>query len=392
MNKELCMNIVFLFNSDHEEYGGNYGFPIMEKILRTGILQSAKRNMRVSIGDVLTLSIVDESNNRTYYNEKEVCEKVYIPYKYDHLKINELRDTFGTAVVFCWLFQNITEEIALKLDKELQNDKTYLGFMDVVFNYGLHLVLFRNLLCEKFRLFNNNCSIFYNLGMNEEPDKYLENCFINNGFVVNYEDIGARGTIFDNYDTLEHFRHVEEFKRIFSELDGLTEDMVSNIIYFIEEIHPQLFNAFYSAAKVLEKVETEEDVAQIATSGRRLLQKIADYLFPAQPEKWKERDVGKDKYKNRIWAYIEKTIEENCISDMNKLTDLGGEADRLFDLFNKSIHSSVDKQTIQMAMVDIIMWLVNIIKLSPDSIKRPYLAYEKMLNDFIYDVIDSDNC
>jgi hypothetical protein len=43
----------------------------------------------------------------------------------------------------------------------------------------------------------------------------------------------------------------------------------------------------------LDRAETEEDLAQAALSGRRLLEKTADYLFPPQPTDWNGRKVGK---------------------------------------------------------------------------------------------------
>ena len=337
------MNIAFLFNSNHNELSSFYGFDIMKKILITNVLQNTNRHMRISIGDILTYRVASESDNRTYNHLKEICRKVYQPYKYNRLKEKDLESTFTTATVFCWLFQNITEEIASKLDDKLKSDKTYLGSMGIDFAYGPHLALFRNSLCEEYRLYSNECSIFYNLNNNEDPDMSVRNCFKKHGYIVNYEDIGARRTIFDNYDSLEHFRRVEEFKAIFSELNGLNEDIASNTSFFIEEIHPKLFDTLASASKALKMAETEDDYAQVAISGRRLIEKIANYLFPAQKEKWKGRDMGNDKFKNRIWAYIEKTIEENNIEDKTKLTDLGNEVDRLLELFNKGLHSEIEK-------------------------------------------------
>ncbi len=376
------MNIAFLFNSDHEEYDGFYGIPIMNKILRTNILQNTKRHMRLSIGDVLTYGIVSQSQNRTYAHLEEVCRKVYRPHKYNKLKETELESTFTTATVFCWVFQNMTYEIASNIDVILRDDKTYLGAMDVIFNYGPHLALFRNSLCEEYGLISNKCSIFYHMNDNEDPDISIKNCFEKNGFIVNYEDIGARRTIFDNYDSLEHFKRVEEFKDIFSKLNGLNDEIASDVSFFIEELHPKIFETLASAARVFKNAETEDDFAQVAISGRRFLEKIANYLFPAQKEKWKGRDVGNDKFKNRIWAYIEKTIEENNIKETNKLTELGDEADRLLDLFNKGLHFEIDKFRIENALVDLIIWLSELIKLSTESIKRPYLAYEESLKNF----------
>lgn len=382
------MNIAFLFNSDHEKYHGFYGLPIMNEILQTNILQQANRYLRISIGDVLTYGAASDSDNRTYEHLEEICRKTYIPYKYNRLHKRELEKTFRTATVYCWVVQNISEDIALHLDTELNRIDSYLGSMGLKFSYGPHLALFRNSLCEEYRLFNKQCSIFYHMNDNEDPDLAVKECFEKNNYIVEYENIGARRTIFDNYDTLEHFKRVEEFKKIFSNISCLNEDIASDITFFLEELHPKLFDILAAASKTLQRAETEEDFAQVAISGRRLMERISDYLFPPRKEPYKGRDVGQDKFKNRIWAYIEDTINDEKIQEKSVLKELGNEADRLLKLFNEGLHAELSKEKIEKALADIMIWLSKVINLSPKAIRRPYLAYEDSLTQFMQKVIE----
>ena len=60
------MNIAFLFNSDHPTLGGLYGCEIMDKVLRTKVLQSEMRNMRISIGDILTYGATSRNKTPTF--------------------------------------------------------------------------------------------------------------------------------------------------------------------------------------------------------------------------------------------------------------------------------------------------------------------------------------
>lgn len=380
------MNVAFLFNSDDESLGSIYGITIMKKILEKKVLHNCNRHMRISIGDILTFSAAANSNDKTFTHLEQICNSVYIPKNFNHLKINELKKLYTSATIFCWLFQNMTEDIATKLDNSLKSDKTYLGAMDVNFSYGPQLALFRNSLVENYSFYNNTFNIFYNLGLNESEDTYLEEIFKKYGYDVNYEDIGARRTIFDNYDTLEHFQRIEDFKNVFTKIKKLDDDLISDIIYFIEELHPKLFDIFASASRALERAETEEDYAQIALSGRRFLEKLADYLFPPSDVPYNGRNVGNDKFKNRIWAYIEKTIAEYK-KDITCLDILGKEADRLLDLFNKGLHLYLNKNELENAFSDLIIWLYNLITLSPEAIKRPYLAYEDQLEEFVNSII-----
>lgn len=179
--------------------------------------------------------------------------------------------------------------------------------------------------------------------------------------------------------SLEHFKRVEDFKRIFSKFDNLDADRASDLAHSLEEIHPRLFDALASAARTLQRAETDEDYAQAALSGRRLLEKIADYLFPPQKDEWNGRKVGRAQYKNRLCAYIELAVAKSTIADENEFVRLGKEADRLIDLFNSGLHSDPAAQNVEAAFSSLVIWLAELIELSPESVRRPYLAYEDEL-------------
>lgn len=384
------MNIAFLFNSDHESFGYSYGDAVMELIVGAQVLQRVDRRMRVSIGDILTLNIASESSTPTKSFLAKLCRSVYRPKLFDRLSYERLEDTHGKATVFCWMFQNMTEEVAEALNSKLSTDPPYLGAMDVDFSEPLHLRLFRNSLCEYYRLHGKRCSIFYFMGENEDPDVSVRECFELHGFSVEYEDVGARRTIFDNYDTPEHFKRVEDFKRVFAGINELGEERASDLGHSLEEIHPKLFDAFASAARVLERAETEEDYAQAALSGRRLLEKTADYLFPPRNDLCNGRLVGRAQYKNRIWAYIEQTIGDSKNTDSDSLEILGREADRLVNLFNAGLHADPTREKVEAAFADLVIWLTSVIALSPAASRKPYLAYEQELMKFYESVIKRD--
>ncbi len=380
------MNVAFLFNSDHPSLGGYYGPPVMDRILGAQELQKTNRHMRVSIGDILTYSAATESRTPTIAFLVMLCRAVYQPKVFDRLIHERLEATHGKATVFCWLFQNMTAPIAEALHAKLVPDPAYLGAMDVDFSEPLHLRFFRNSLCEEYRLHNKHCSVFYEMAHNEDPDIVVREGFEQHGFKVDYEDIGARRTTFDNYDTLEHFKRVEDFKRVFSGFNDLGADRASDLALSLEELHPKLFDAFASAARTLERAETEEDYAQAALSGRRLLERTADYLFPPREERWNGRKVGRAQYKNRLWAYIEQATTESAMVDPNDLTTLGKEADRLVDLFNAGLHANPTREKVEAAFSALVIWLSEVIELAPAAARKPYLAYERELLDFFDDV------
>lgn len=381
------MNVAVLFNSDHQSLSGYYGPPIKRAILGTGVLQASSRMMRVSLGDVLTYSAVTQSKDRSIRHLTELCTSLYKPTDLDLLRYKELASTFTTATVYCWVFQNMTSQQATSMHSKLLSFGPYLGAMDVLFSNPLHLALFRNSLIEKYRFQARKCSVFYGMGENEDPDVVERDLLEEGGFQVIYEDMGARRTIFDNYDTLEHFTRVGDFERVFATIDGVSKDDACDLSLCLEEIHPKLFDAFAAAARAIDRAETEEDLAQAALSGRRLLEKTADYLRPPSNTPWKGRRVGNAEYKNRLWAYLEETIESTPGADPNLLDDLGREADRLVVLFNTGLHSDLTRKRIEEALRDLVRWLSRVVEINFELARRPYLAYEQELTAFISEVL-----
>jgi phage FluMu protein gp41 len=381
------MNIAIFYNSDHPDLGSWYGGSVMRRVLGSGVLQTTNRHMRVSVGDILTYPMTTSGRRKTLSDVIDLCRAVYTPKEVDLLVRDRLAATHGRATVFSWVFQNMTGEIADALHRKLSPDSAYLGAMDVEFSKPLHLSVFRNSLHEAYRLRGARCSIFYSMSENEDPDVAIREIFQEQGFVVDYEDAGARRTIFDNYDTLDHFKRVEDFQRVFGALQGLTLEEASNLAFSLEELHPKVFEALAAAARVLERADTEEELAQSALSGRRLLEQIANYLFPPCAVKWKGRDVGRTQYKNRLWAYIDQTVSEVGTGDPKLLEALGEEADRLVALFNSGLHADTTRRKVEAAFRDLVRWLTRVIELSPAHARKPYLAYEQEIRNMITGVI-----
>lgn len=376
------MNVAFLFNSDHSELGTYYGFPIIKSVLKTGVLQSSKRSMRISIGDVLTYSYAIKYR----LNHTKLCLEVYKPDLLNQLNTEKLKGIFNTATIYCLLFENMGLLAAQEMHKALSSFAPYLGSMDVKFSNPIHLHFFREYLVESYRLECGKVSLFYSMG-NEDGgvDLEIQKLFEQSGFSTKLEDIGARRTIFDNFGYVKHFERIDSFEKIFTSLFGSNID-TANIVYYLEELHPKLFDVLSAAARTLDRAETEEDFAQAALSGRRFLEQFADYLFPAQDKPFRGRQVGKTQYKNRIWAYITIECEK---TNSNSITEIGKETDRLVNLFNAGLHAIPSKEKVQKAFCDLVKWIADIIQINPSSVRKPYLAYENELNEFLNKILNN---
>lgn len=194
----------------------------------------------------------------------------------------------------------MNEDTAISLHNSLKLDPSYLGSMDINLKNPYHVYFFKNSLITSYRLHGKKCSLFFSMSENEDPDLSSKEYFETYGYEVIFEDLGAMQTIFDDYDTLEHYTRVQDTKNIFLNIKTLTDDILDDLIISLEELHPKLFNSFAALARTYERVETEEDIAQCALSGRRILEQCADYLFPASDQLYNGRKVGQTQYKNRL--------------------------------------------------------------------------------------------
>lgn len=367
------MNTAFLFNSDHPMYSGYYGHPIHKRVFQSEILQNSKRHMKVSVGDVLIYTLTRSKEDYDF-----LTNKTYFFSGWSSLLVGKLKKTFVNETVYSLVFENMTNEIAINLHDELISDDSYLGCLEVDFSYGPHLRFFRNAMVSKYRIEGRTCRIFYSMGEEEgerdvsEIDDMLEFGFTD----VDWEDLGAHKTIFDDFDTLGHFERVATFKKIADA--SMPKDDTSELIMILEDLNPKLFDSLGAAAQALSRSKTSEDVAQAALSGRRYLEQLADVLFPPREAKYNNRKVGKLEYRNRLWAYISDKKE----ADDDLVKDLGRAVDRLVEEFNAGLHSERTKKDIEKSLAGAGTLTVALLLLDPVSARKPYYAHQKRIDEF----------
>ncbi|MGF6172809.1 hypothetical protein [Ensifer sp. 4252] len=368
------MNIAFLFNSDDPKYNGSYGDPIRDVVFGPGIVQASGRHMKVRLGDVLLH--FHARNQDAYLN---LAEKVYDAHTWSSLIVDRLVATFGQAVPFAIIFENMPQKLAENLHSALAVDGAYLGALEVDYDYGPHLALFRNSMICRYRVEGATCRIFYSMGEDDDKDIYEAQAMGSLGYTdVDWEDRGAHGTIFDDYDTPAHFQLVKAFCQAVAPYLPEGHDDASELAMVLEDLNPRLFNALGSAVVALGRARNEEDVAQAAISGRRFLEQLADVLFPPQTQLHNNRAVNKQQYKNRLWAFIADNIQ-----DAARIKLIGAELDRLIEEFNAGLHGDMTKERMLKALSDTALLTSTLLALNPQDVRKPYYAHrQKMLDVF----------
>lgn len=200
---------------------------------------------------------------------------------------------------------------------------------------------------------------------------------------VGWEDRGAHRTIFDDFDTPQHFGRVAAFRNAITPLLEGGEDAAFELAMVLGDLNPKLFNALGAAVARLMEAETEEEVAQAALSGRRYMEQLADVLFPPQRAKRNGRSVGKEAYRNRLWAFV----EDNCPTDPPRRDSFGKEIDRLALELNGGLHGEKPQERTLTAFADVAELTANLLALNPEETRKPYYAFNGRIVEFLKESI-----
>jgi hypothetical protein len=368
------LNLAILFDSDHPTVEGDYGTPIRAMILETGILQACGRHLRVRIGDVLTLF-----HARTEAQLRELADQVYFTHPWRLIDEERLRSTYGKATIFAWAVENVDEVTARRLHDALSKSDVYVRMHAIDLRIPTHFVLYRRSLPARYRIQGRSCQIFFDMGERDEYGDWEAKELMQLGFdQVEYEDRGAHDTIFDSFDTAEHFECVENFKAVVA---GYFEDAdaADELVILIEDLNPRLFKA------LLHRARNEEELAQAGLSMRRYLEQLADALFPARSEDYKGHDVSRTAVKNRLWAFLDTAIPDSISDKRELLNSRGKQIDRMVDEANVALHANIERKRAEKLFMDLTSNTFELLKLDPMLTRKPYDPFEEKLVAFFRD-------
>ena len=126
---------------------------------------------------------------------------------------------------------------------------------------------------------------------------------------------------------------------------------------YLGELAPEVLAEFVAAYRRAGEGDPPSR-AQALTSCRRILEAVADRVYPAtatpvQGPDGKGRILTQDKYINRLWQFFSEQPEYGTGSEVSLavLADMGGRIDRLYDLANKGIHANVTEEEMNLCVI-----------------------------------------
>jgi hypothetical protein len=368
------MIIALLFDWRAYKQSDNYWHKIRKAVFATDIIQRSDRHMKLSIGDVI-VGLERGQNAEALFHAAFNNS--------DWSLLHEERVQNGFPTVFGMVFDNMPRELAAELHEALFDHRGYIGALSIHLEFAPHLALYRNRLPPHYRLQGRRLRSFYSMGNMDGCDEYDLKDMLSLGYTdVDFEDLGAGRTILDDFDTPRHFARVAAFRRLLSKELAGGEDGAYELTMLLEDLSPKLFNALGAAAERLSDAENEEEVAQVALSGRRYLEQLADALFPATDTPRKGRALSQNAYKNRLWAFVEDAVK----GDFSQLSIVGKEIDRVVAEVNGGLHADRPKMRVASAICDAAKLTATLFALNPDAAKNGYLAYADSLRSFVRDL------
>lgn len=370
------MIIALLFNWRAYSESGNYWHEIRDAVFSTGIIQRSGRHMKLSIGDVLV-------GIKRGQDPEALFMAAFANSEWSCVHEERLFDGFPT--VFGMVFENMPAALAEELSEVLFEHAGFMGAVSIHLEFPPHLALYRSRLPLHYRLEGRKLRSFYSMGDQDGCDPSDLEDMQRLGYEdTAFEDKGAGRTILDDFDTPRHFERVAAFRELLAHwLPGVDDDSYQ-LTMMLEDLSPKLFNALGAAAERLASAENEEEVAQVAISGRRYMEQLADALFPPQDVPRGKRKLDKQAYRNRLRAFAEDHLQD----DSTRLFAIGKEIDRVVEELNAGLHADQPKDRVAQSIADASLLTATLFALNPNAIQNGYLAYMDSLRAFVGKIAD----
>lgn len=155
----------------------------------------------------------------------------------------------------------------------------------------------------------------------------------------------------------------------------IADDTVSRL----SDIAPDLGDRLWAALDTYESAETNEQLAQVMATCRRIFEYVVDRIFPPTDELSDSgHSLKADKYKNRLYEYARRSkcgdANTNLITASMELLD--SQWDKLNKLANKGVHTEVYRNEARRCFIRTIMMLDDIISLKTGSFEiKPELDF-----------------
>jgi hypothetical protein len=387
----MNVKIAFHFNADHGSLGGDYGYPIRRSLL-SAVLNSRTMELHTKVfeGDLLLATLtMDCETTETGVSHRfnkdrlsSVIQTLLNPGSHVWMSFDmRIIDALLRAKVFVILLESISFRNAHELDRSLRDLPYYLGALQVDGACSVHWAAYSESLVAAYRIVGKALFSFWDGVCEDSKDEGWIEEFLRLGFTrVEFEALNGKFTVFDKYDDFEQARRVAELGGALSDSLGFLADQV---ITRFSDTAPELGNKLWSAIQTYDRAEVVEDYAQVAITCRRLIEYIADQVFPPQDIPVGGRKVGPRDYRNRLLAYADNERANDTNIDLICVSTemLSRQLEKLGKLANKGVHADIYRHEARRCLLRAIMILDDILSLRERPLEiKPHLDLSRLLD------------
>jgi hypothetical protein len=361
------MKVAFHFDAALPKFGAVYGPAIEEMVFSKMLLERRFRlATKAYIGD-FPLGVLSPDNETLELTAK----KWRIQAQNGWRRFTERMGKLTTTEIFVVCFETVGTEFCVRLHRSLAGDEAYLGAVEVKDDAQIHWTLYSDALPLRYRISERNVAVFFDEMTGDAPceaEKEEETKrLLSTGFAsVSFEPAHGKHTLFDTYHSFEHARHVAEWKAKFGDLLGFVAD---EVICRLGDHIPELPGKLWAAVETYDTAETNEQFAQVSTTCRRILEFVADKLFPPTTEMRGGRPLGPSHYRNRLLAFVEDQTKSGTQIELiaSGLKLLAEHVEKIQDMASKGVHSEIHREAARRTLLRTVLLLDDIVALRPES-------------------------
>jgi hypothetical protein len=379
------------FHFDSAPWGLVYGTPIEEATLAAAnaVIPPLSRHLWVKTGDLILGSGFVAPEEQLGRLERLLDAD---PEAWHTVRREAFERPIDPSLVFVIVLSGLDLRDARRVDEELTKRDmrgSYLGALEVNISAPVQWAVYEQALLNKYRIIGTELRLFYSLGEEDHLDVAMREHWESTNLFsrVAFEALGARGSIFDPYSTLEHARLLANLE---DRLGAQLATVANEIILRMGTLDPALYQTLAAAFSTFDQATSSEQLAQVALSCRRLLEQLADVLEPASERDHKGHSLGKAEYRNRLWAFADIQLGGKAGYVLASIGDVGQRIDRLDALANRGIHGSeTSPAEVQRLLAGLVALVYDLLTLAPPPNQSGYnRAYEIEVERLIEDQLE----
>lgn len=272
------------------------------------------------------------------------------------------------------------------VDSALRKSEGYLGAIEIYPANRMHWALYDRKLLAAYRVCGDELRLLA-ISAALDPEARDEGSireWRESGLFrqVEWEDIGLRDTVFDHHFGFDSAKRVAEIE---DRLGDSLGPLVGVVMMRIASLQPNLFDTLHAAIAALDRAESAEQFAQASLSCRRFLGQLADILYPITSASSTARKVGPEKYRNRLWAYIEENFPS---ADRNRIQgtyqELGHRLDALDERTQRHVHGpGGSREDTTSLILGLTVWTHDVLTLTPHPSQGALLPHWDSFDQFV---------